>query len=240
MYRIAPMAAAAASLISAASAQTVEDWSQPRQTQSKGQTYISGGVGAVIAATSSFELSGPDDLLEIETETGTAFAGALGYRQGPFRVELQYADRRTDIEDVTASGIPIATGDGEVNLQALYVNAYYDFNRRSGGLSPYVGFGLGGARVETEALIDDILFFQDSDTVFSGQILAGVTLPLGDAGELFGQYSFYSTGKTRYDDDAIFVEDVGPYIIVREGGRVPSDDYDLNGHLLSVGARFYF
>jgi len=223
-----------------AASQTVEDWTPPQDRAPLGRAYLSASVGAVAFASSSFELTGPDDLLEIETESGSGFSAAAGYAIQGFRFELQYADRRTDIEEVTASGLALQGGDGEVNLQAGYANVFYDFNHGGPGLSPFIGGGLGVARVETEAIVSGQTFFDESDTVFSGQFMAGLSLVLGTNAELYGQYTLYSTGRSRYDEDAIIVQDVGGVVIVQEGGRVPSDDYDITGHLFSAGVRFRF
>ncbi|MBQ9271317.1 MAG: porin family protein [Alphaproteobacteria bacterium] len=71
-------------------------------------------------------------------------SGILGvkfpFACGAFRAEAEYTrtnDAKKNIGDIRA----------ELRTQALMFNAYYDFNTKT-SFTPYVGFGLGGARMK--------------------------------------------------------------------------------------------
>ncbi len=211
----------------------------PERSPLKPQTYVAVSVGGIAFSSASFELSGPDDLLEIDTREGEAWSVAIGIAEGPVRGEIQYANRRVDIENISASGVPLAAGGGEVELGGLYLNGYYDFETGA-PLVPYLGFGIGGAFVDAQAEAGGAVFFDEADTVFSAQLMAGASLRLGPNAELFGEYVYYGTGRTRYDESAVTVSTVNGVTIVSEGGRVPTDDYDVQGHSFGVGFRLLF
>ena len=75
-------------------------------------------------------------------------SGALGvkfpFEFGAVRVEAEYT--RTADADKTFHGEKESL-KAELRTQALMFNAYYDFNTNT-AFTPYVGFGLGGARMK--------------------------------------------------------------------------------------------
>lgn len=80
-----------------------------------------------------------------------------------------------------------------------------------GGLTPYVGAGLGAAWVTYEAGS-----FEREDTVAAYQLIGGLRVPLGDTWSLFGEY--------RYQDTLEDPEDQGL-------------EWEHSGHNFAFGAR---
>lgn len=203
------------------------------------RTYISTSAGGIAFSSGSFEITGPDDLLEVDTREGEQWTGAIGVAEGQARGEIQYAYRRVDIENVSASGVVLPNASGEFEVAGFYANGYFDFVA-AGPLSPYVGFGLGGVYVDVEVESGDGVFFQDADTVFSWQAMGGASLRLGSNAEVFGQYTYYATAKTRYNANAVAVTTTGDVVVVTEGGQVPTEDFDIGGHAFAAGVRLRF
>ena len=96
--------------------------------------------------------------------TGILAGAALGYRLGSFRVEGEYLYRGTSYDDIDTGGSPSddVTQDkakqeldliegrvDDVLSHNFFANLYYDY--RSGSkFTPYVGFGVGFARVSLD------------------------------------------------------------------------------------------
>ena len=134
------------------------------QAQDRGP-YVFGEVGY------SFEGSfDPDDdtLNELEHDdgwlglVGGGYALANGIR---LEGELGYRDNDLSANDFFVFG-------GHSNAWSLMLNGYYDFNR-GGVVQPYLGAGIGAADVSADGAAN-ILSFDDSETVFAYQAMAGL------------------------------------------------------------------
>lgn len=69
------------------------------------------------------------------------------------------------------------------------------YNFAVGGLTPYLGAGVGAAWVTYEAGS-----FEAEGTVAAYQLIGGVRVPLGDAWSLFGEYRYQDTLEDPEDD----------------------------------------
>ena len=67
-----------------------------------------------------------------------------------FRFEAEYAYRQNHIKSIsTLPAAPVAaTGKAHQRLQSLMANVYYDIPVSDGKIVPYIGAGVGGARME--------------------------------------------------------------------------------------------
>lgn len=117
----------------------------------------------------------------------------LGYAfKNGFRLEGEGAYRQNEFSDI----------DGDATATAAMANVYYDFNR-DGAVRPYVGAGVGGAKVEVES---PLVSFDDGDTVVAYQGMAGIEVPLSRRASLDVGYRYFSAPDIAAD------------------GRVPNDD----------------
>ena len=120
---------------------------------------------------------------------GWGGAAALGYAfQNGFRVEGELANGFADFKD---DGV--ASTLGAAQTWTAMVNGLYDFNR-DGKIQPFVGAGIGAARVKAKAYSYDrgvtgaaaalsrasAVEVNDSDTAFAWQLIAGLGLKLTD------------------------------------------------------------
>ena len=105
---------------------------------------VRGGPG-VTTDTTRFSLLGGEEIIEFKT--GFAGSGALGYRF-PFglRAEAELGYLYSPLS--RAGEVDVS---GSIKSYLVMVNAYYDLKIPAlGPFKPYVGFGLGGARVHND------------------------------------------------------------------------------------------
>jgi len=111
-------------------------------------------------------------MLEIESDNGYGFGGAVGVHFDQFRVEAEVAYQETDIDAFTLSsrtGPGIGIGSGDTKITTYMVNGYYEFPIAQ-GFGIYVTAGLGMGTTEFE-----LSEFDDDDTNFAWKGGAGVS-----------------------------------------------------------------
>lgn len=106
---------------------------------------------------------------------GFVVAGQVGMRLSPdFRVEGELSYQSTSAED-DILGINV---DVDLTVIRPSVSAYYDFSAANlGGMTPFVGAGLGIAFLEADF---NRGFGSDDDTELSANLDAGANLSLGN------------------------------------------------------------
>ena len=115
-----------------------------------------------------------------------SFAGALGYKSGPVRYALQYLYAMSDIK--TIAGVTIS---GDTTVHAGMANVYYDFDQLNPNFSPYIGGGIGYARVDTSVV------GTGSNNTFAFQGIAGVSYNVNSNLGLFADYRYFGTTKAK-------------------------------------------
>jgi len=105
---------------------------------------------------------------DIEYDSGYSFSTSLGYRpeslpNARFEVEAMYQTHPID-------EVNNASNEGDSNISAIMFNAYADLGDEM-GWNPYIGAGIGGARV---ALDSNTVPVDDSEHVFAYQVKAGL------------------------------------------------------------------
>lgn len=182
--------------------------------------YLGAGIGASIPRDSDVSASGVDSEAELDTSYG--LMGAIGYAYpNNFRSEIELGWRENDIDGVsgaTASG-------GDVNVLHGMLNLYYDIPGM-GRFTPYLGAGIGAARVSVDAFATNGPFgasTDDSDVVFGYQGIAGVGYQLTDNLGLFADYRYFAT------TDADLRTSAGADI-----------EADYSEHRILVGLRWFF
>lgn len=160
----------------------------PVAVQAQPTGYYAGlGAGLNIAADSNVSGSGIN--VDADFSEGPAAAAALGYRyDSGFVGEFELGYRDNDVDSVSG-----ATGQGSVDSWSLMANLRYEFDVNA-PIRPYVGAGLGGARVNVDGAgpIGGSLI-GDHDTVFAYQGIAGAAYGVTEQIELFGDYRYFAT-----------------------------------------------
>ncbi|MEW4449660.1 OmpA family protein [Qipengyuania sp. JC766] len=181
-----------------------------------GQWYVELGGGPMIVEDSDIAIDAgggvdTDDsstFATIDNDYGYDFGGIVGYDFGGIRLEAEASWREADVDELAVGPVGLA-GDnssglgpsnaglydaaGDVNSLSFMVNGLLDFGDDD-GIQGFVGGGAGVARTEYQFTIDQSAgsAFDDSDTGFAWQLLAGVRAPLSDSVDVGLRYRFFN------------------------------------------------
>jgi OmpA-OmpF porin, OOP family len=175
-----------------------------------------------------------------DSDAGFGVLGAVGRTLGNgFRVEGEIGYRQIDLSRISVrddGGAGAATGIGSLNgittgnvtggnhVISFMGNAFYDFDLPNTRLKPYLGGGIGFARVEANDIaVNGAPLVSDNDVVFAYQAGAGVSYPVTPQTDAFLDYRYFAT------EDPTFTS--------ATGGTVKSE---LATHTVSVGMRYKF
>ncbi len=160
---------------------------------------------------------------ELSGDEGVGFAGAIGYRPrntGGFmdqlRFEVEVGVMSNDVDTITSTAGALPAISGDVQSDRLMANLYLDYDA-TGQFRPYIGGGVGAARIHLD---------QDEDTVFAYQGMIGMyytpaSFPLLEFGlgyRYLGASDVELTSATS-------------------GGQL---EFDYEVHSLEAGIRAYF
>jgi opacity protein-like surface antigen len=120
-------------------------------------------------------------------------------------------------------GEVVADGRGEITNLALFANAYYDFDLGV-GVRPYVGAGIGVAKVDVEYSPSGVGIIDGDETKFAYQAKAGASWAVTPGWEVYGEYAYRAT------EDIDLQNDLFPGSLSIENEQ----------HAVSLGARYRF
>jgi len=169
--------------------------------------YVRGGAGVAFGDALNQDLSynpavvfvtPPATSKATDLGDGLALSGAIGFQYARTRTELEYRRMAASVDGVAyaggaAPGAPVVNDD--LVAQALMSNVYFDFVNSS-VLTPYVGLGVGGARVENE--------LGERDAAFAYQGKVGVEVAFGANFSIGAEYAYLRTldlvyGPKKFD-----------------------------------------
>lgn len=165
-------------------------------------------------------------------ETGWGGYGAVGRDFGPFRAEFEVGRTENDSDtfDIVSPFMVTIPQDGETDIWRYMANAYFDFGGEKARLRPYVGGGVGAARISAfrfaataAAPNNPFVHFDDSGTTFAWQAMAGAALRVAPHLDLTAQYRWFDAGS--------------PDLVTAAG-----QDFtiDVDGHHVDLGVRYSF
>jgi opacity protein-like surface antigen len=183
--------------------------------------YVS--VGAGLAMPDDIELvnesasDGPISVgvsVDIESDPGAAFIGAVGYKMQNFRVEGEVGYQKNDFDQLKIEAQASAFGftaseeaslalTGDMTALSFLANVYYDFPTGT-KFTPFITAGIGWAEVEVNDIdFADFSVGADSfdDSVFAGQVGAGVSYAITEMLELELKYRYFMTDDLEFEDD---------------------------------------
>lgn len=120
--------------------------------------------------------------MDVSVDNGYGLGVAGGYDFGPARIEIEGSYRDSNVGKLKVNGV-VAGGSGDLQIQALMINGFADF-KTGGMVTPYVGAGVGYAKVELN---------HDDDSVPAGQVSAGVLIALSPSVAIDLGYRFMAT-----------------------------------------------
>ncbi len=107
-----------------------------------------------------------------------------------YRTEIAYLDNYNDSNDF------FGLYSDELELQGAMWNNYYDF-KNSTNFTPYVGFGIGAAKLNNKINILGIKVGDDSATVSVYQPKAGIAYDINEHHSINLGYSFITTSTAK-------------------------------------------
>lgn len=191
----------------------------------EGHFYVVGGLG-LTHTPMAFTASPPasDALVFGERRPGGSpavrFAGGYAYGNN-LRTELELG-YRFDEAGTIASAWP-GRGEDDPSSWRLMLNGLYDFDTGT-SITPYVGLGLGGARIPASALgTTGDAAAEAGDTRFAYQAIAGVSVSITDRLNWVTDYRYFAT--------------TDPTLAAGAGSGT---DPEYRDHTLMIGLRFSF
>lgn len=162
---------------------------------------------------------------EVGFQTGVAIGTKVGSVEGAdIRLELEAAYRKNEtrkFEDRFGPGQDLDV-DGDIQACSLMVNSYVDFVNTT-SVTPYLGVGLGVARVDYHFDILGTNSLDDQDVVLAYQWMAGLNFALTEQLSLDTEYRYFET------DD--------PQVRDQFGNK---GDVEYDAHSAKIGLRYNF
>ena len=195
--------------------------------------YLSFGGGFSLPQDSNVDIRRPPAFAPVNAnvtfDTGYILSGAAGYRwDSGFRTELELNFRKSTINDIAGAG-----STGSQKVFGLMGNILYDFNPK-GMWNPYIGGGLGigwnkwnnvqaGRSATFPTGISPV--YNDRDSAFSWQGIAGLSHPFSERVDGFVEYRYMNLFNNKF-----------------AGTPTPSfaSRHNDHSHNLLVGLRFNF
>jgi opacity protein-like surface antigen len=172
--------------------------------------YIAGGGGLSVLQDARTQGSAS---ATHQFDPGWLGLGAAGYAfDSGFRMEGELGYRRNEADG----------GAGHAQAWTLMGNALYDFKTGT-RFTPYVGAGVGGARLKFDDIPAGATSIDDSDTVLAYQGLAGI--------------AYHLDSNVTFDLGYRYLGTERPSFRTRAGGSVDSE-YD--NHAVMLGLRYQF
>jgi opacity protein-like surface antigen len=172
--------------------------------------YLKGFGGATFADDETLDLSGGfADFFGIRAsldyDTGYLLGAALGYSVLPnMDVEVEYTYRDVDgTLSVRDDFFPTEKFDETTKVNAVMLNAFYRFDPMGaqGQFRPYLGGGLGGARVDFDG--------DETDTELAWQVMAGVDFAVTPQWSLYGEARYFATQSGAFVRESDFFVEGG-------------------------------
>jgi opacity protein-like surface antigen len=172
------------------------------QAFSLGEVYVKGFGGATWPSNFDTTLrEGGEQIARpsFDYDTGYALGAAVGAAFTPnISMEIEYAYRSADVtitdrDDDDESG----RANGDTSANAFMFNALYVFDGMgaTGAIQPYLGGGIGAAKVETSASGQNF----DSDTLLAYQLIGGVGYQFSPNVSLYAEARWFQTESGKFD-----------------------------------------
>ncbi len=158
--------------------------------------YAAGSLGASRLTDSDYTLSdgGVYDSGKFTFDRGIAVTGVFGKQMSHNRLEIELGRRDNKLDSTKIDGGITLDLGADVNALSVMVNGYHDFINTDSKFTPYIGAGLGMARLTVDS--DD--FGDDRDTVGAFQIMVGGGYDIGDQFSIDISYRYFATEDPQF------------------------------------------
>jgi opacity protein-like surface antigen len=164
-----------------------------------------GGPYISLFAGATFDAQDPEGSYEgsytytFDTDTGFLVGGAIGAHITPnFRGEVELSFKSHDIDGVDDSdGDAITGASGDVDIFFVLANFWYDFDM--GAFTPYIGGGVGVAKVNADLTLYDSYDWDVDNWTLAGQVGAGLQWKFADNWGLDLGYRLKATSPVDFE-----------------------------------------
>lgn len=173
------------------------------------QSYVEVGAGwtridsADVNITNGISVGNPI-VMSVDLDDDWSGHAAYGWDFGALRFEGQLNLTSGDAVGYNSSSPPNVSRptDGSVNLVSGMANAYWDIDAGP-GFTPFVGVGAGMIKAEVEVTGPrptapngaSVPLFDNDQTNFGWQAMAGVSVPIAGNMSLIGQFRYFDGGS---------------------------------------------
>ncbi len=169
--------------------------------------YLGVKGGLNIPNPSKFKGELPDETdFKLAIKKGYDVSGSIGYKWfNGFRTEGEVAYRRNNLGDVKVVDEFDTEHSIHSNFNTISVmgNLYYDIDLNC-GITPYVGGGLGYARMQYRLDADDASSFSvESESEIARQAMAGVELALSECAAVGIEYKFFRPANSKLENHSV-------------------------------------
>ena len=214
------------------------------QAQSIQGLYIGGGIGGNYLQ--GTDIAGSDfggTNSSVDFHWGWAGVLSLGWGFGNgLRAEIEGSYRQNEVSDISFAGIPGLTEKGNAKSWGAMANVLYDFNLGSslGGITPYIGGGLGYVWQEYDKvgirIGGNTLDFNGDGGAFAYQAILGAAYPIDQVPGLAITAEYRFLGTVSQSMSGTGRSSVAG---VADAGNVKFDVDNFN-HSLLIGLRYAF
>lgn len=152
--------------------------------------YVKGAGGYVSSRSQEYD----DGVTSMETDVDNGYTidAAIGYDYGDMRSEIEVAYRNSGVDGHKSNGASLNDPDGQAESYAFMLNGYYDIPTGT-VLTPYIGAGIGFARVDADSYdTAGTVFLDDGDTSFAYQAIAGLDFAIDDKLSAYTEYKYFA------------------------------------------------
>ena len=158
--------------------------------------YVGGNLGLTMPRKSTIkDVTSPGVEAELTVDDGLGLALTVGSDFGrSFRYEGEFAHRQNDVSEVEVGGSTFPF-NAEITGMSLMGNIYWDI-RSEATVCPYLGFGLGMAKLEGQMETDP----KEDDTVFAYQFILGTAFNVSEKVAIDLNLRYYGTDNPTFGD----------------------------------------
>lgn len=163
--------------------------------------------------------------ITVDTDTGYAVSGAVGYQFEDARVELDVNYNQNSVNSVSINGAAAVPVDGNLSTLSLSANGYYDIPTNS-KWRPYIGGGVGISNLSANDVQVNVPVIGQASLDDSGispifQVQAGVNYDFSERASAFVGYRLQGVPGTRFTAQNVDFEADTVFInTVQAGARV--------------------
>lgn len=160
--------------------------------------YYAGVTGLAVFQMQTDLVDQNSNKREFDFSAGYGFVGALGYQiSEPWRIELEVGHRTAEVASIIVGNVRTDKGDGTYSATSAMVNGYLDIGRgEMGDIQPYLGLGIGAARVTADGWTSPQVTMPEIDKVlFAYQLMGGISYRIQPKLKLSLEYRWFGTAQ---------------------------------------------